>query len=128
MYFELFLLIWTILVIVFVIFWIVQEGSHWQRHPVLGVFARIIQKSPGRAFGIFLLLTLLMIPSTMMILTGYWVDAINSGHPPTSTIPVVSTLLLLMLLLSGAIPVMWSSFRTWRQAVRSAAEVRVRSI
>ncbi len=128
MYFEIALVIWAIVVIVFVIFWIVQEGSHWQKHPVLGVFARIIQASPGRAFGIFLFMTLLMIPTTLGMLEGYWIDAINSGNPPTTTVPVVNSLLILILLLAGSIPVMWGSFRTWRQAVRSAAEVRVRTI
>jgi hypothetical protein len=33
----------------------------------------------------------------------------------------------MFLMLAGMIPVMWSSFRTWRQAVRSAREVKVQT-
>lgn len=127
MYYELAVGFWVLVLIIFLIFWIVQEGTRWQKHRVLGGFARFIQASAGRAFVTFFLMTILFIPATLAIMQGQWYDLFLVGEAPSNTVPVVNVLLMMFLILSGAIPVMWSSFRTWRQAVRSAAEVRVRT-
>ncbi len=127
MYFEIFLIPLIIVIVLFVIFFIVAEGSHWQKHRVLGPFARFIQRSHFVGFITFLFLTLLSIPVTLLVLTGYWMDALAAGSPPSNQVPVVDTLLVIMLLLAAMIPVMWSHFRQWRQAVRSMSEVRVRT-
>ncbi|MHA1484329.1 MAG: hypothetical protein ACTSPR_03305 [Candidatus Thorarchaeota archaeon] len=127
MYFELSLIPFSLIVLLFLIFWIVQEGSSWQKHPQLGVFARFIQASAGRAFFTFLMLTILLVPTTLLLLQGVWWDLLATGDGIANTVPVVNTLLLMFLVLAGMIPVMWSSFRTWRHAVRAAAEVKVRT-
>ena len=111
----------------FVIFWIVEQGTRWQKHPQLGVFARFIQKSQFRPFIVYFVLTFAMIFGVLGLMVGYWFDAIIAGTPIQNTTPVVNSLLIIFLLLSAMIPVMWSSFRRWRQAVRSAADVRVRT-
>ncbi|MHA2189841.1 MAG: hypothetical protein ACXAEB_07030 [Candidatus Thorarchaeota archaeon] len=111
----------------FIVFWITQEGSTWQKHRFLGAFARFIQASAGRAFATLFLLTILMIPSILMVLQGMWTDILSTGASPANTVPVVNSLLLMFLLLSGMIPATWGSFRTWRHQVRSAAEARVRA-
>ncbi|UCE11202.1 MAG: hypothetical protein JSW61_04495 [Candidatus Thorarchaeota archaeon] len=130
MYFEIGVAFWSVVVFLFLVFWIVQEGSRWQKNRLLGVFARFIQHSAGRAFVLFFLLTILIIPASLSVMSGLWYDAWLAGGGNagfTNTVPVVTTFLLMFLLLSGMIPVMWSSFRTWRQAVRSAREVRVQT-
>jgi hypothetical protein len=123
MYFELALAIFFLLLLIFIAFFLTMEGTKWQKHRFLGVFARFIQKSARRAFVVFFIITILIIPSTLFIGVGYWVE--NAPLPDTT--PIVVTLLLMFLMLSGMIPVMWGRFRTWRQAVRAAAEVRVRT-
>ncbi len=128
MYLELSLIPFAILLVLFLCFFVTAEGSKWQKHPQLGVFARFIQVSPLRGFLVFFVLTILMVPSVLLIILGYWTDAVITGTVPNTTTPIVNVLLLLLLILSGMIPVLWSHFRTWRQAVRSAAEVRVRTI
>ncbi|MHA2385361.1 MAG: hypothetical protein ACXAEE_04035 [Candidatus Thorarchaeota archaeon] len=115
-----------IILYLFVIFYIVEQGSRWQKHPHLGVFARFIQKSQFRAFIVFLSLTFLVVFGVVGFMVGFWMDSILAGDTIRNTSPVVNSLLLIFLLLSAMIPIMWSSFRRWRQAVRSAAEVRVR--
>ncbi len=127
MYFELSLIPFSLIVLLFLIFWIVKEGTRWQKHPRLGVFARFIQVSAGRAFFSFLILTILLVPATLLLLQGVWWDLLATGESIPNTVPVVNTLLLMFLILAGMIPVMISSFRTWRHAVRSAAEVKVRT-
>ena len=127
MYFELSLIPFSLIVLMFFIFWIVQDGSRWQKHPQLGVFARFIQASAGRAFFTFLILTVLLVPTTLLLLQGVWWDLLATGDGIANTVPVVNTLLLMFLILAGMIPVMWSSFRTWRHTVRAAAEVKVRT-
>ncbi|MHA1925233.1 MAG: hypothetical protein ACW974_04915 [Candidatus Thorarchaeota archaeon] len=115
-----------IVLYLFVIFWMVEQGSRWQKHQYLGLFARFIQKSQFRAFITFFSLTFLMVFGLLGVMMGFWVDSINIGTAIRNTSPVVNSLLLMFLLLSAMIPIMWSSFRRWRQAARSAAEVRVR--
>ena len=115
------------LLIFFGIFFVVQEGTRWQKHEVLGVFARFIQASPLRGFLTFLVILLLLFPAIILMLWGMWVDSLVNLAIPNNTTPVVNLLLINILILAGMFPVMWSSFRTWRQAVRSAAEVRVRT-
>ncbi len=127
MYFELFLIPLVVIVVLFIIFFIVDEGSHWQKHRVLGVFARYIQRSQGVAFATFLLLTILSIPATFAVLVGLWMDLIAANAIPNSQVAIVDTLLVVLVLLSLMLPVTWSHFRQWRQAVRSMAEVRVRT-
>ncbi|MFW9889764.1 MAG: hypothetical protein ACFFER_16370 [Candidatus Thorarchaeota archaeon] len=115
-----------LIVYMFVIFWIVEQGSRWQKHPYLGVFARFIQKSQFRTFIVYFILIFMMIFGVLGVMVGFWIDLIDAGIAIRNTAPVVDSLLVAILLLSAMIPVMWSSFRRWRQAVRSAAEVRVR--
>jgi membrane protein YdbS with pleckstrin-like domain len=108
--------------IVFLIFWIVHEGSRWQKHRYLGGFARTIQASPRRAFLIFFLLTIMFIPLAVLVMTGLWLDTMPS--PQKSDL--VNVMLLTLVVLAGAFPVMWGSFRTWRQTVRAEAEMKIR--
>ncbi|MFW9968121.1 MAG: hypothetical protein ACFFEA_13280 [Candidatus Thorarchaeota archaeon] len=111
----------------FVIFWIVEQGTRWQKHPYLGVFARFVQKSQFRTFITYFFLTILMVLGVIGLMVGFWLDAYNAGTPVQNTVPVVNSLLVVFLLLSAMIPVMWSSFRRWRQAARSAADIQVRT-
>lgn len=127
MFFEIMLVPFFLVIVLFLIFTIVQEGSRWQKHRALGAFARYIQASAGRAFFTFFLLTICMIPASFGILQGHWWDLQSIGRTAPNTVPIVNTLLIMFLLLAAMIPVMWGSFRTWRQAVRSAAEVKVRT-
>ncbi|MBD3404550.1 MAG: hypothetical protein GF411_00265 [Candidatus Lokiarchaeota archaeon] len=126
-FFEIMTIPLIVIVVLFVIFWIVQEGTRWQKHPYLGAFARFIQKSPSRGFFTFLTLTILMVPSVLGILEGIWIDGLITGRQPANTAVVVNTLLIMFLLLAAMIPAVWTNFRTWRHSVRSAAEVRVRT-
>ena len=119
--------LFVLIVVLFLAFWITVEGTKWQKHKFLGIFARIIQVSTRRAFLIFFFFTVMMIPATLLIVQVYWVDAIITENPPANTVPVVTTLLLMFLMLSGMIPVMWGRYRVWRQSARAAAEVRVRT-
>jgi hypothetical protein len=125
MWLEITIIPFILELIVFFIFWIVHEGSRWQKHPQLGVFARIIQTSPGRTFLIFFTLTILIIPLAILMMTGLWVDGIDVGVTPAKS-DVVNIMLLTLLVMAGAFPVMWGSFRTWRQSVRAEAEMKVR--
>lgn len=126
MWFEISVIPLFLVILLFIIFWIVKEGSSWQKHKYLGVFARFIQKSPRRGFFTFLILTLLMIPADLFMIVAYWYDAILLELTMNSAAPIVNGMLLLFLLLAAMTPVMWGSFRIWRQSVRAAAEVRVR--
>jgi hypothetical protein len=125
MWLEIMLIPFILSLIIFFLFWIVHEGSRWQKHPYLGRFARIIQASPGRAFGIFFTLTMLLIPLALLVMTGLWIDGINSGVTPAKS-DIVNIMLVTLLMLSMTFPIMWGSFRTWRQAVRAEAEMKVR--
>ena len=111
--------------VLFFIFWIVHEGSRWQRHPYLGIFARIIQRSPRTGFLIFFLLTFLVFPTGILVMIGMWWDTLLAGNTPSKT-DVVNIMLVMFLIMAFVIPVMWSSFRTWRQASRAEAEEKVR--
>ena len=117
----------VLIIILFLAFWITVDGTKWQKHKYLGVFARIIQASARRAFIIFFIFTVMMVPASLLILQGYWIDAIDSGSPPSNTVPVVTTLLLMFLMLAGMIPIMWGRYRIWRQSTRASADVRVRT-
>jgi len=69
------------LMLLFGIFFVVQEGSHWQRHEVLGVFARFIQSNPIRGFLTFLGILILLIPTILLMMWGMWIDAlVNLEH------------------------------------------------
>ena len=125
MWLEFFLIPFIAVIILFVIFWIVHEGSRWQKHPYLGVFARIIQVSPKRTFVIFLLLTILFFPVAILVMTGLWWDKLLAGVTPEKT-DVVNVMLLMFLILAFAISILWGSFRTWRHAARAEAEEKVR--
>lgn len=126
-HFALALVPFIYLLLFFGIFFVVQEGTRWQKHEVLGVFARFIQASPLRGFLTFLVILILLFPAILFLLWGMWLDSWVNLAIPNNTTPIVNLLLINILILAGMFPVMWSSFRTWRQAVRSAAEVRVRT-
>jgi hypothetical protein len=125
MWLEITLIPFFLAIVLFFLFWIVHEGSHWQKHTQLVIFARIIQASPGRAFLIFFALMILLIPLALLVMVGQWVDVISVGIDPSKS-DVVIMMLILLLVLSGSFPIMWGSFRTWRQAVRAEAELKVR--
>ena len=128
MFYELALIPFFVVVFLFVVFWIVAEGSRWQKHKYLGLFARFIQTSAQRAFLIFLLLLLTMIPVCLGVLTGFWYDGWLVHATFSTTAPIVDTLLIILFLGSAMLPVVWSHFRKWRQAVRSGVETRVRNL
>jgi hypothetical protein len=115
----------VILLIVFFIFWIVHEGSRWQKHPQLGVFARFIQKSPKRAFFTFFTLFIALIPASLLLMTGMWIDALGTTIGP-QRVYVVDVMLVLILILAFAFPVMYGALGTWRNARRAEAEMKVR--
>lgn len=122
MWLEITLIPFIIVLILFFVFWIVHEGSRWQKHRFLGVFARIIQVSPGRTFLIFFLLTMLLIPLALLVMIGQWMDTM----PEPQKADIVNIMLLALLVLAAAFPIMWGSFRTWRQAKRAEADLQVR--
>ena len=125
MYFELFLIPFIAVIVLFVIFWMVHEGSRWQKHRYLGVFARIIQASPKKAFFIFLFLTFLTFPMAILVMTGMWWDKMDLGVTPEKT-DVVNVMLIMFLVLAFTVSVLWGSFRTWRHSARAEAEEKVR--
>ena len=125
MWLEIFLIPFLAVIILFVIFWIVHEGTRWQKHPYLGVFARIIQVSPKRSFLIFLVLTVLTFPMAMLVMTGLWWDKLDQMISPEKT-DVVNVMLMMFLVLSFTVAILWGSFRTWRHSARAEAEEKVR--
>ncbi|MGY5873345.1 MAG: hypothetical protein RTV72_13930 [Candidatus Thorarchaeota archaeon] len=124
MWLEFFLIPFIAVIALFVIFWIVHEGSRWQKHSFLGVFARIIQASPRRGFFIFFILTLLTFPTAMLVMTGLWWDKLLLGSPEKTD--VVNVMLVMFLVLAFTISVLWGAFRTWRHSARAEAEEKVR--
>jgi hypothetical protein len=125
MWLEIFIIPFIVLLTVFFIFWIVHEGSRWQKHPQLGVFARFIQASPKRSFITFLSLFIALIPSLLLVMTGLWLDKLGSDLGP-ERVDVVNVMLLMFLVLAFAFPVMYSSLGTWRNARRAEAEMKVK--
>ncbi|NHI89162.1 MAG: hypothetical protein EAX87_06530 [Candidatus Thorarchaeota archaeon] len=125
MWFQITLIPLGFLLIVFFIFWIVHEGSRWQKHPQLGVFARFIQKSPKRGFLTFLILFILLIPAFLLVMTGMWIDALGTSIGP-QRVDVVDIMLVLILILAFTFPVMYGALGTWRNARRAEAEMKVR--
>jgi hypothetical protein len=123
MWLEIFLIPFLAVIVLFVIFWIVHEGSRWQKHKYLGAFARIIQTSPKRSFFIFLVLTLLTFPMAILVMTGLWWDKLEVGPDKTD---VVNVMLMMFLVLAFTVAILWGSFRTWRHAARAEAEEKVR--
>ncbi|MFW9786454.1 MAG: hypothetical protein ACFFE2_01420 [Candidatus Thorarchaeota archaeon] len=125
MWLEITLIPFIILLIVFFIFWIVHEGSRWQKHPQFGVFARFIQKSPKREFLTFLVMFILMVPSLLLVMTGMWLDALGTDLGP-QRVDVVNIMLIMFLVLAFSFVPMWGSLGTWRNARRAEAEMKVR--
>ncbi|MFW9962747.1 MAG: hypothetical protein ACFFCX_04255 [Candidatus Sifarchaeia archaeon] len=125
MWTEIMLIPFIILLVIFFLFWIVHEGIRWQKHRFLGGFARFIQHSPGRAFATFFIMFILLIPASLALMTGLWLDALASDLGP-QRVDVVNVMLLLFLVLAFAFPVMYSSLGTWRNARRAEAEMKVR--
>ncbi len=125
MWLEIFLIPFFIVIILFIIFWIVHEGTKWQKHKYLGGFARIIQTSPRKGFLIFLVLTIMMFPMAALVMTGLWWDKIEAGITPEKS-DVVNVMLLMFLVLAFTISILWGSFRTWRHAARAEAEEAIR--
>ena len=108
MFYELALIPFFLVVFFFVVFWIVAEGSRWQKHKYLGIFARFIQTSALRAFLIFLLLLVTMVPVCLGVLTGFWYDVWIAHATISTTVPIVDTLLIILFLGSAMLPVVWS--------------------
>ncbi len=127
MWFELFLIPFSLVLVLFLIMWIVQEGSRWQKHRFLGLFARFIQASPARAFVTFFMLTIAVVPTTLGLMLGTWMDIFEAGGAPSNTVQIVNLLLIMFLLLAFFIAVLWGSYGTWKQSVRQIAEVKVRT-
>lgn len=125
MWLEIFLIPFLIVIVLFLIFWIVHEGTKWQKHRYLGVFARFIQATPRRAFLIFLILTITTFPMAALLMTGLWWDKLDAGITPEK-VDVVNIMLLMFLILAFTISVLWGSFRTWRHAARAEAEEAIR--
>lgn len=125
MWLEIFLIPFLAVIILFIIFWIVHEGSRWQKHRYFGGFARIIQVSSRRSFLIFLVLTILTFPTAVLVMTGMWLDKLDLGVTPEKT-DVVNVMLIMFLVLAFTIFVLWGSFRTWRHAIRAEAEESIR--
>lgn len=125
MWLEIMLIPFFIILVIFFIFWIVHEGSRWQKHPQLGFFARFIQASPKRAFFTFLTLFILMIPALLGVMTGLWLDKLGTELGP-ERVDVVNVMLLMFLVLAFSFVPMYSSLGTWRNARRAEAELKVR--
>ena len=125
MWLEIFLIPFLAVIVLFVCFWIVHEGTKWQKHRYLGGFARIIQTSPRRSFLIFLALTLTTFPMAALVMTGLWMDKLDAGISPEKS-DVVNVMLLMFLVLAFTISILWGSFRTWRHAARAEAEEAIR--
>ncbi len=125
MWLEIFLIPFILVIILFVIFWIVHEGTKWQKHRYLGRFARIIQTSPRRGFLIFLTLTITTFPMAALVMTGLWWDKLEAGITPEKT-DVVNVMLLMFLVLAFTIAILWGSFRSWRHSARAEAEEAIR--
>ena len=125
MWLEIFLIPFLAVIVLFVCFWIVHEGTKWQKHRYLGGFARIIQKSPRRSFLIFLTLTLATFPMAALVMTGLWMDKLDAAISPEKS-DVVNVMLLMFLVLAFTISILWGSFRTWRHAARAEAEEAIR--
>lgn len=125
MWLEILSIPFIVIVVLFFLFWIVHEGSRWQRHRFLGGFARFVQASPKRNFLTFFILFILMIPAALLIMTGVWWDSLGTPIGPQRT-DVVIVMLLMFLVLAFAFPVMYGSLGTWRNARRAEAEMRVR--
>lgn len=127
MWLQIFLIPFLIILFLFFIFWIVHEGSRWQKHRQLGVFARFIQVSPKRAFFTFFAMFILLIPASILLMTGLWMDALVSELGP-KRVDVVNVMLVAFLVLVMSFPVMYSSMGTWRNARRAEAEMKVKPI
>ena len=125
MWLQIMFIPFLILTIVFFIFWIVHEGSRWQKHRTFGVFARFIQASPRRSFFTFLMLFLLYFPAAILVMTGMWWDSLNTTIGPQRT-DVVNVMLIALLVMCFAFVPMYSALGTWRNAKRAEAEMRVK--
>ena len=125
MWFEIMLIPFLLILILFFIFWIVHEGTRWQKHRTLGFFARFIQASPRRSFLTFFLLFILLIPAALLLMSGMWVDSQATEIGPQQ-VDVVIVMLLVFLVLAMAFPAMYSSLGTWRNAKRAEAEMKVK--
>ena len=125
MWFEIMLIPFIILTVIFFIFWIVHEGSRWQKHSKLGVFARFIQSSPKRTFFVFLMLFFLFIPAAILVMTGMWWDSLESITGPQRT-DVVNVMLITLVVLALSFTPMYSSLGTWRNSQRAEADMKVK--
>ncbi len=68
---------------------------------------------------------LMLIPAALLLMTGMWVDSLQTEIGPQK-VDVVVVMLLVFLILAMAFPVMYSSLGTWRNAKRAEAEMKVR--
>lgn len=125
MWLQIMVIPFLVLIILFFIFWIVHEGTRWQKHSTLGVFARFIQASPKRTFFTFFSLFLLILPAVLLVMTGMWWDSLDSPLGPQRT-DVVNVMLIVFLVLVFTFPVMYSSLGVYRNSQRAEAEMKVR--
>ncbi len=125
MWLEIFLIPFVIILILFFIFWIVHEGTRWQKHPTLGFFARFIQASPRRSFLTFFSLFILLVPSALLLMSGMWLDSQATELGPQQ-VDVVIIMLVVFLVLAMAFPAMYGALGTWRNAKRAEAEMKVK--
>ena len=103
MWLQIMLIPFVVIVFLFFIFWIVHEGSRWQKHSTLGFFARFIQASPRRSFITFFSLFLLLIPAALLLMTGMWVDSFDTEIGPQQ-VDVVIVMLLVFVVLAMSFP------------------------
>ena len=125
MWLEIMLIPFILLIVLFFIFWIVHEGTRWQKHSTLGVFARFIQASPKRTFFVFLLMFLLFIPAAILVMSGMWLDSLQTAIGPQRT-DVVNVMLITLVVLALSFTPMYGTLGTWRNAKRAEAEMKVR--
>ena len=125
MWLEIFLIPFIAVILLFVVFWIVHEGTKWQKHRYFGAFARFIQSSPRRGFLVFFILTLTTFPMAALVMTGLWWDKLDAGIIPAKS-DVVNVMLIMFLVLAFTIAILWGSFRTWRHSARAEAEEAIR--
>ncbi|MGY5856013.1 MAG: hypothetical protein RTS72_05385 [Candidatus Thorarchaeota archaeon] len=126
MWLQIMLIPFVIILVLFFIFWIVHEGTRWQKHSTLGFFARFIQSSAKRAFFTFFTLFLLLIPAALLLMSGMWLDTIGTELGPQK-VDVVNIMLIVFVMLAMAFPVMYGSLGTWRNVKRAEAEEKVKS-
>jgi hypothetical protein len=65
---------------------------------------------------------MLLIPTALLMMTGVWLDSLETAVGPQKS-DVVIVMLVAFLMLACSFPVMYSAFGTWRTAKRAEAEM-----